>query len=94
MSHPYLSPRNVGRGTKRLTPLEHFVEGMEVLVVDLSANLVKVDHPISRLPGHFAIFLSAGTLASYSGMTLAPHRVGEEAGDTFPHVRVSNTRLL
>jgi hypothetical protein len=36
------------------------VEGVEVLIINLFVVVIEVDHPISRLPDHFA-FLSAAT---------------------------------
>jgi hypothetical protein len=54
VGHPYLGALNVGRRTKRLALLEHFIECVEVLVVDLFVVLVVVDDSVSRLPGHSA----------------------------------------
>lgn len=55
VGHPYLSPLDVRGRSKRLALQEHVVKGVEVLVIDLFVSLVEVDHPVSSLPGHFAL---------------------------------------
>jgi hypothetical protein len=52
MGHPYLSPLDVGRRTERLALQQHFVERVEVLVIDFIVVVVEVDHPVSGLSSH------------------------------------------
>jgi hypothetical protein len=55
VSHPYLGPLDVGRRAKGLTLNEHLIEGVKILVVDLSPGVVKINHPVSGFPWHLAV---------------------------------------